>query len=122
MNRTGIKKVCKPEMGGGPRNVERRVSRSINDMYKRLIATGELQNAMQVKADNYHGDAKRAKALMNNAMVSPNYMRDGELKDVQHKMVELDKKLKTKDAQRKKQAEMKIEVDKALAEREVLDD
>lgn len=90
-----------PEKGGGPVQVEMRVSRSIGDMYKRMIASGEVQNAMMVKADNYHGDAKRAIALLNNAKVAPKYMRDGDLVEMRAKMAEAEKVIR-KDNKKKK--------------------
>ena len=110
-----VKKKCKAETGGGPVRVEKRVSRSINDMYARLLANGEIQNAIAVKADN-NINKQRAVALMNNATVAPNYITNNELKERVKTVENGINTINKKKAQYKKQAEIKIEVDKILKE------
>jgi hypothetical protein len=87
--------------GGGETKVEKRVSRSIDEMYKRMLQTGELQNAMMVKSVS-HGNAERTVALMENAKVAPNYMSAGEVKKVLDKMGAVDKTIKESKATKAK--------------------
>jgi hypothetical protein len=82
-----------PNPGGGPVNVERRQSRSINDLYMRMLATGELQNATFVKGVT-HGSKERVYAMLNDAKVAPRYMRDGEVKKIIDNIDILDTELK----------------------------
>jgi hypothetical protein len=81
------------EKGGGKVIVEQRVSRTIESMYARMLATGELQKAQMVASAN-HGSKDRAVELMMNAAVAPQYMPDGEKYEVVNKMASLDKKIK----------------------------
>lgn len=75
----------KPKKGGGKSNVEQKPSRSISEMWARMVSNGEISTATRVKS-NDSANRNRAVALMKNANESPMYMDPGKLLDIQKKM------------------------------------
>ena len=102
-----------PEKGGGESRVEMRATRSVESIYKRMMASGEIQNAAMVKS-NTHGNLERAAILMADAKVAPRYMSDGEIKEIGEKMSKLDSQLKAKNAKKKRADEINVLVEERL--------
>ncbi len=100
--------TAKPENGGGETYAEQTGSMTIDKMYGRMMAMGEIQDAMARK--NTHGDKKAAVALMGKAKVAPQYMKDGE------RFAELDKMHKVQEGLK---AEAEAEAENAKIEAEI---
>ena len=106
-----VKVKC--EKGGGMKYVEPKVSRSIEDMYARMLKTGELQEAQHVKCVN-HGSFKQAVALMEAAKAAPKYMRDGELNKVLKNNEIIEEELRQKNKAKKRKDEVDVEVKRRM--------
>ena len=80
------------EKGGGETYVQDEDGMTIDKMYARMLATGELQSNMARVGNRMNKE--QAHALIKAAREVPTYMKDGEKFKIQRKMEELDKNLK----------------------------
>ena len=90
---------AKHKEGNGKELVEQRSNRTIDQMYARMLASGELQGAMMRKSRN-NFTRGQAEALIDSAMVAPNYMSDAEAFALANKMQIIDADLR-KDRKKK---------------------
>lgn len=108
-------KHAKPNIGGGTSNVEEKQCLSLDDMYKRMVITGQLAIARHVSS-NTHGNRAVADALLKSAHESPAYIPDGKKQAIRANMAKLEKSLATKKALAERDKLIEAEVSKRIVE------
>lgn len=82
----------KPNKNNGHKRVEEKASRSVDQIYMRMVANGELNTATKLKSNAL--SKERAQLMLKKPNLPPNYMKDSELLDLRNKMRLLEKSLK----------------------------
>lgn len=82
-----------PEKGGGKRYVEELSGRSINELYARLLASGELARA-GINKHQTHGTKEEVIKMLENAKPVPAYMTNSQIKKVEKEIEEQTEKIK----------------------------
>lgn len=103
------------EKGGGTTNVEEKQCLSLDDMYKRMVVTGQLAVARHV-ASNTHGNRAAADALLKSAHEAPAYIPDGKKQEIRNNIAKLEKTLATKKANDERKKLIDTEVNRKLDE------
>ena len=85
--------IATKEQGGGKRYVEELTGRTINELYARLIATGEIQRAA-VNKHQTHGTREEVLALLEHAKPVPQYMTQSQADKIQKEIIEQTEKMK----------------------------
>lgn len=87
------KRKAEPEEGGGERHVEELKGRTINELYQRLLMTGELARA-NVNKHQTHGTKEECLRMLKNAKPVPLYMEQSQIDKVEKEILEQTEKIK----------------------------
>jgi hypothetical protein len=110
-----IFKHATKEKGGGTTNVEEKQCLSLDDMYKRMLVTGQIAVARHV-ASNTKINRAAADVLLKSAHEAPLYVPDGKKQEIRNSIAILEKKLAARKANEERKKLIDSEVIKKLEE------
>lgn len=80
------------EKGGGERIVEERPSRTMNEIYMRMLQLGEIQKASLQKHQT-HGRREKVLEMMKSAKKAPQYMENSDFDQIRKEVAEQEAKI-----------------------------
>lgn len=94
------------EKGGGERIVEERPSRTMNEIYARMLQLGEIQKASLQKHQT-HGRREKVLEMMKKAKKVPQYMENSDFDQIKKELSEQETKINSYTIKDKKLEELK---------------
>lgn len=91
MNREDWTNRTKPDLTSPERRVQETIGSSVTEMINRLLAN---QLIPKTSGENYHGDEKQTKSMLESAEVAPRYASMSRVKQAERTVKEAEKALK----------------------------